>query len=70
MGVQAMVPASLTLVAYLAVRTMPSYSLLLIISRVWRKCFLLASTEAESCELPARLEWMSSIRPFRYLVVT
>jgi hypothetical protein len=49
---------------------MPSYSLLLIISSVWKKCFLLASTDAESCWLPARLEWMSSISPLRYFVVT
>lgn len=26
--------------------------------------------DAESCWLPFRLEWMSSIRPLRYLVVT
>lgn len=55
---------------YLGVNTIPSYSLLLIISRVWWKCFLLLSTEAESCWLPARLEWMSSMSPLRYLVVT
>lgn len=55
---------------YLGVSTMPSYSLLWIISSVCMKCFLLASTDAESCWLPARLEWMSSMRPLRYLVVT
>ncbi len=49
---------------------MPSYSLLRIISSVCRKCFLLASTDAESCWLPARFEWMSSINPLRYFVVT
>ena len=49
---------------------MPSYSLLLMISKVCMKRFRLASTEAESCWLPARLESISSIRPLRYLVVT
>ena len=55
---------------HLGVKTIPSYSLLRIISMVCRKCFLLASTDAESCWFPARLEWMSSISPLRYLVVT
>lgn len=58
------------LTAYLGVSTMPSYSLLLIISKVCIKCFRLASTEAESCWLPARLECISSMRPLRYFVVT
>jgi hypothetical protein len=49
---------------------MPSYSLLLINSRVCMKCFLLASTDVDSCWFPAKLEWMSSINPLRYLVVT
>jgi hypothetical protein len=56
--------------SHLGVSTMPSYSLLRIMSSVCIKCFLLASTDAESCWLPARLEWMSSMRPLRYLVVT
>ena len=56
--------------SHFGVSTMPSYSLLRMISSVCKKCFRLASTEAESCWLPARLEWMSSMRPLRYLVVT
>lgn len=55
---------------YFGVRTTPSYSLLLMISSVWKKCFLLFSIDAESCWLPARFEWISSISPFRYFVVT
>jgi hypothetical protein len=39
-------------------------------SNVCMKCFLLTSMLAESCWLVARLEWMSSMRPLRYFVVT
>lgn len=49
---------------------MPSYCLLRMLSRVRWKCFLLASMEADSCWFPLRLEWMSSMRPLMYLVVT
>ncbi len=55
---------------HLGVSTTPSYTLLRIISSVCRKCFLLASIGVESCWVPAKLEWISSINPLRYFVVT
>jgi hypothetical protein len=51
--------------------TTPSYSLDLIYSSVRRKCFLGFSRLAAFGSWPVcKFEWMSSIRPFRYFVVT
>jgi hypothetical protein len=58
------------MLVYFGMRTIPSYSLLLISSNVCWKWRLLLSTEADSSWLPARFEWISSMRPLRYLVVT
>jgi hypothetical protein len=55
----------------LASVTTPSYSLDLIYSSVLRKCFFGFSRLAEFGSPPVcRFEWMSSIRPLRYFVVT
>ena len=57
---------------YLASVTTPSYSLLLIYANVLKKCLLGFSKLAglASVLVVLRLEWMSSISPFRYFVVT
>ncbi len=49
-------------------RTTPSYCLDAMLSRLCLKCRLLLSIFDESCW--PMFEWMSSIRPLMYLVVT
>lgn len=54
---------------FAAVITTPSYSLEAMYSRVRSKCLLGPSIVAASW-LVWRLEWMSSMRPLMYLIVT
>lgn len=57
------------LCAYWGFSTIPSYCRLAMFSRVWLKCFLMFSSPAVSWFTP-RFEWMSSISPLMYFVVT
>ena len=65
--IQPPIPQKIT---YYASVTTPSYSLLRMYSRVLRKWFFGASRLEDWVSLVWRLEWMSSIRPLRYFVVT